>query len=72
MTSKFTSADEKIVRIKHTIIGDELVDIAKDLNVPLQRVHDALMTVLFKHYNMDAILIQVVAYSEDEQTEGIE
>lgn len=61
----FTTANEKVVRIQHELLGQELVDIARDLDIPLQHVFNALTIVLVEYYDIDAILTKTVAQAEE-------
>lgn len=70
MIKNFTSADEKIVRIHHPVIGQELADIAEDCDLPLQWVFNAFCKVLFERADCDAILVKVVADCEAAKNAG--
>lgn len=56
--------ENKIVRIFHPIVAKELDDIARGLNVPLQKVFSHFITTVYREYDMDLILVKVVAECE--------
>lgn len=60
-SGKFTKWETAVVRLNHPILQQEIKDIAEDEDCPVQWVFDALMSRVFEKYDMDSLLIEVVA-----------
>lgn len=60
-SGKFTQWETAVVRLNHPVLKQEIKDIASDENCPVQWVFDAFMARVFEKYDMDSLLIEVVA-----------
>lgn len=60
-SGKFTNWKTAVVRLNHPVLQAELHDMAKDMNVPVQWVFDKVMERVFEDYDVDALLIKVIA-----------
>jgi len=58
---KFTNWETFVVRLNHPVLKGELRDIARDVDCPVQWVFDAMIARVFEKYDIDALLIEVVA-----------
>lgn len=56
--------ENKIVRIFHPIVAKELDDIASDLQVPLQKVFSHFITLVYREYDIDLLLLKTIAECE--------
>jgi len=70
-TGKFTKWTTAVVRLNHPVLQGELHDLAKDMDIPVQWVFDKVMERVFEDYDVDALLIKVLA-DLDNYHEGLD